>query len=108
MTDSSDILLIYIGLFAWPILAFALGHYHFRLSLARALGYAFLCLLLSVYLGIGFGDSMVSMRGAGQSQSIPRLFIISGIVFSLPYFLLAVWLAAASIRRFHRERPRNI
>ena len=108
MIDRSYLLLVYIGLFAWPILTFALARYHFKLSRSQAVWYSFLCLMCSVYVGIGLGDSMVSMQHAGQSRGIPRLFIIRGIFCSLPYLLLAVWLAVASIRRFRFDRTRNI
>ena len=104
MSTNSDIILLFIGVAAWPLLALVLCRYQLKLSIDRSGAWAIVCLVLSAFVGLGFGDSMVSLERARQWQSSARLFVVRGVVFAFSYFALAVWLAIRSILRFRPER----
>src|SRR6266513_112241 len=100
---ANSLLLLYlVGTAGWPLLAFSLCPYHFRLGYQWTLCRVLFVFGLAGVAAIGLGDNMVSLERAGQSSA--PLFFIRCMGFAFPFVVLALWLAIHSIRRFRRER----
>jgi hypothetical protein len=100
--DHSLLLFNLVGAAGWPLLAFSLCRYQFRLGHQWTLRCVIFLFGLAGVAAIGIGDNMVSLERAGRSSA--PLFLVRGIVFAFPYVALALWLAIRSIRRFRHER----
>jgi len=91
-----------VGAIGWPLLTFYLCRYPFRLSDQWASRCAILAFGVAGCVGIGFGDSSISLERAGRSTTM--LFTIRNIVFAFPYAALALWLALRAFLRLRHER----
>jgi hypothetical protein len=98
----SPFLFILVGALGWPLLAFVLCRYQFRVSDQWTLRLVIFTFGVARVVAIGLGDSMVSLERTGRSGA--PLFLVRGIVFALPYVALAIWLAIRTLVRIRHER----
>jgi hypothetical protein len=91
-----------VGAAGWPLLAFTLCRYQFRLGNQWTLRWTILLFGFAGVLAIGLGDNMVSLERDGRSSA--SLFLVRGILFAFPYAAIALGLAIRSIRPFRHER----
>jgi hypothetical protein len=98
----SPFLFILIGALGWPLLAFVLCRYQFRVSHQWTLRLVIFAFAVAGVVAIGLGDNMVSLERTGRSGA--SLFLVRGIVFAFPYVALAIWLAIRTLARIRHER----
>src|SRR5436309_14988433 len=99
---NSPLLLFFVGAIGWPLLAFCLCRYSFRLSDQWTLRCTILAFGVAGVVAIGLGDSMISLERAGQSSA--SLFLVRGVVFAFPYTALAVWIGIRFFLRIRDDR----